>query len=56
MYLSKVSLQGITLCRQRAWVPSSDRTRIIMNRSDKGEALKLTNQSKNSALSGSKHG
>lgn len=28
-------------------VPSSDRTRIIMNESDKGEALKLTNQSKN---------
>ncbi|EFC2575754.1 TPA: molecular chaperone, partial [Escherichia coli] len=24
-----------------------DRTRIIMNESDKGEALKLTNQSKN---------
>lgn len=29
----------------RAIIP--DRTRIIMNESDKGEALKLTNQSKN---------
>lgn len=29
-----------------------DRTRIIMNESDKGEALKLTNQSKKSTLSG----
>lgn len=29
-----------------------DRTRIIMNESDKGEALKLTNQSKKTALSG----